>query len=652
MTNAEQARPLTSGSSLTVSEQVPLDSISLPSASLQEVIGAYLAAHPEQGKGAITSALAFLAQLLALEFADVERAVQDYKRSTLPQKERVQQLLSSVPAVYIDRTGSARRLLYPPYVSRAVVDRERPLSPSSVRTYRSRILLVLDWYQGRKPVPAPGSVRSQVVTPAWHAMIRAAGKVDRHGASTRVARFAIYCEALEIVPENVNKSTTKGFFAYMRDRSGLKMWENCYYRLAGDWAELVAAGEARHIDFFRLGPRHSQYALSPADTPRHLREPFERFERLATSKQACDRPSGHRLKPNTILGYASAYYKFLGALHLSGVDLESVAVNDLFNGPKYLEILWGFWMSRSHGKVISWHLSYLTTLRCFARDFIAPRYGCVDTEWIDSQLRRTAKPQPVRQPESIQRGDIDRMEVYLQNRIDHFIRTKASPRSLLPVVRNLICVRFLNDRANRGFDILEARFVNGLPEKPGHDPGARAYISVDPPYECRFRTKSNIVDRVIFPPGTRDLIPIYLQLRDKLGESSDSFLVSSRGGRLHAKGLYESMKSTAAAVGFNMPPHDFRRVFVTEELERGTDLETVKLLIGSDDSQVLMDSYENLQSIEASRTWNSVGEAHLSDSPQALPLWQQRLLDRAGREPQVLEELRGRMEEDNVGNNN
>lgn len=604
--------------------------------TLLDIARGYLQAHPDRAEAPLISSMVFLCEVLAVELADVDRAVREFRRSKRPQKERAEQILASVPGAHIARrTGPARKLLYPPHVTGVGENRDKPLAASTIRTYRSRILSVLDWVDGVNP---RRPYRSRVVTPEWIRVVDEAKKIGRQRAATHVGRLAIYCESLGVAPGDVNSALSKSFFAYLRDRSGIKNWQTYYYCLCKHWTVLCAAGVVHPVKFYRRGPKHSPYSLRPDEAPDHLREPFDRFVRLATSKRRGDRPTTKRLRPATVQMYRSAYFGLLGVLRLEGVDLESLTVRDLLSGPTYVEMLWAFWMVRTGGKPRTWHPSSLMRLRRFARDFVASRYGSVDTGWLDAQIQRLGKPLRIWEHRDITASDLDKMQALLESRLKDRMESGASIRLQMVAARDLVALILLRDRANRGFDFHNAKLVGELPDAPGRDAEDRSYISKQPPYLWRVRTK-NRVDTIRFPAAAHDAMALYVALRNELGVSADAFLVTRHLVAMSEGGLYSRMTYLAKCVGIHVTPHDFRRRFVTDELERGTDLDTIKLMFGDSTSQVIFDHYDIFKSEEASRVWNGVVDAYLDDDPGALPLWARDLMRRASEDPDVLRGL-------------
>ena len=191
------------------------------------------------------------------------------------------------------------------------------------------------------------------------------------------------------------------------------------------------------------------------------------------------------------------------------------------------------------------------------------------------------------------------------------------------------------------------QLVEGPPPAPSasvNDP-IHGYLSTTAPFAYRVRTKSGTIDQAQVPIEARAAWLEYLAVRKQLGFDSPWLLVSDEGDHLGSGMVTLRIAHWAKRAGFHMTAQDFRRVFVTEELDDHGDEELVKALRASSSTEVIRHHYDTRDCRQASQRWNDLIEAHLDNQPEALPLVIQRVLARAADEESIRQRLQQAMDQ-------
>lgn len=602
--------------------------------SFKDLVAEYYQAHPTREEKDVTSVVVVLIKLLVPVYPPAAHAVQNDRNSCQSKQERLHELLSSVsPSILreidviqlIDRREEWERLGL--------------TKKTTIKQYRSRLRHLLRWvkknFQG-----APHSV-SRVHCPRWtHLIEELCHLPDRDGGTTRMGKFAVYCQEKGIAPDSITTQHTEDFYFWLKHTSGLKHFKTYYYSLKMDWKALAERNLIQPVSFFRKLRDYTEYALKSAETPEHLRAPFEQYIRLATSTDPTQRPTTRQLSDSAVKFAERTYFGFLGMTGQMDADLEDITVGQLFSRPEYIEHLCQRWFEKGHCWK-SWHRQKVGWLYRFACTFLVPHYGLLpdDIAWMKGQMARIQAPKTGSSTRRVMPDDVDRILNLIRTTLDQ-LPADASPAKRLVPLRDLVILFILRDRANRGIDLCRIQLIDGpLPqvitvEKPC------GYISITPPHPYRVLTKTRTVDESQLPVEARPYFTAYLQIREMMGLTSPWLMVTKKDTPLTRSSFNGRMRFWSERGGFQIRAHDLRRSLVTDELSRHGDIDLVKQLQGGKNSEVLSKHYDVYECIEASREWNNLVEAHLQDSEEALPFWARYLLDRAAREEQTLDILK------------
>ena len=612
-------------------------------ATLAEALAAYSSAHPDQDPKDVRRALGAFVEAIAPEHAGADRVITAMVRSVQPKSEKLQRILASIPTeVLVD--GDLAVLLAPDRVAERL-----KISVKTARSYKSRLKRVRQWL--RKGSRGRLHLLGHLETPAWRQLAeQAEARTGRKGAGNRVGRLGRFCEVQRLTPAQLQPAHTRAYWEWLATESGLVHYRNPYYGVSQDWRALAEVGAVAPVLFYKKSQDQQSYILSPEDVPPTLRAGFDTFAHQATAPGLSARPTRHPLSAGTLNNYRLAYYGLLGAVAQSGVDLSGLTVSDLFLEPSHMEVYCQRLWQEAKGQWRRWHKGRLDQLHRMGVFLVAQYDPAADLEsldWIRAQIARMIGTRPVRPLPVISPEAVERMIGAIQQEIVARQARGAHPSSLLVVRRDLFIVLFLRDRASRVGDLEHMHLVEGAPPEPSAlvDDPIHGYLSTTAPFAYRVRTKPGTIDRAQVPIEARAAWLDYLALRQQLGFDSPWLLVSDEGDHLCPGMVTLRIAHWAKRAGFHMTAQDFRRVFVTEELDDHGDEELVKALRASSSTEVIRDHYDTHDCRQASQRWNDLIEAHLDNQPQALPLVIQRVLARAADEESIRQGLQQAMDQ-------